>query len=111
MTLWIDWIDYGRTYRPVALALKRALPQGTGCIESRNLGEAQRAAFDYHAGVLTRRAEILRPDIHGGGRCAVLLVQAHPDDEDRLRNSGWRRIWEGSRPRDKERYRLYVRQP
>lgn len=104
MTLWIDWIDYGRTYRPVALALKRALPPGTRCIESRSLGEAQRAAFDYHAGVVTHRAEI-----HDRSRCPVLLVQAHPEDEDRLANAGWRRIWEGSRPRDKERYRLYVK--
>jgi len=104
MTLWIDWIDYGKTYRPVALALKRALPPGTRCIESRSLGEAQRAAFDYHAGVVTRRAEI-----HGRSRCPILLVQAHPDDEDRLVRTGWRRIWEGNRPRDKERYRLYVK--
>ena len=104
MTLWIDWIDYGKTYRPVALALKRALPPGTSCVESRSLGEAQRAAFDYHAGVVTRRAEI-----HDRGRCPVLLVQAHPDDEDRMLGMGWRRIWEGNRPRDKERYRLYVK--
>ena len=104
MTLWIDWIDYGKTYRPVALALKRALPPGSRCIESRSLGEAQRAAFDYHAGVVTRRAEI-----HGRSRCPILLVQAHPDDEDRLVRTGWRRIWEGNRPRDKERYRLYVK--
>ena len=104
MTLWIGWIDYGRTYRPVALALKRALPPGTRCVESRSLGEAQRAAFDYHAGIVTRRAEI-----HDRGRCPVLLVQAHPDDEDRMRGMGWRRIWEGNRPRDKERYRLYVK--
>ena len=108
MTLWIDWIDYGRSYRPVALALKRALPTGSRCIESRGLGEAQRAAFDYHAGVLTRRAEAA--GARDAPRCPVLLVQAHPDDEDRLRNAGWRRIWEGNRPRDKERYRLYVRQ-
>jgi 4-amino-4-deoxy-L-arabinose transferase-like glycosyltransferase len=104
MTLWIDWIDYGRTYRPVALALKQALPPGARCIESRGLGEAQRAAFDYHAGVVTRRAET-----HGRNRCPILLVQAHPDDADRLATKGWRRIWEGNRPRDKERYRLYVK--
>lgn len=116
MTLLVDWIDYGKTYRPVALAMQRAVPPGTRCIESRGLGEAQRAAFDYHAGVVTRRAETRRAGIRTSGmdegdRCPVLLVQAHPDDEDRLRNSGWRRIWEGNRPRDKERYRLYVRQP
>ena len=104
MTLWIDWIDYGRTYRPVALALKQALPPGTRCIESRNLGEAQRGACDYHAGIVTRRAEI-----RDRSRCRILLVQAHQEDEDRLVNTGWRRIWEGNRPRDKERYRLYVK--
>ncbi len=104
MTLWIGWIDYGKTYRPVALALKRALPQGTRCVESRNLGEAQRAAFDYHAGIVTLRAEL-----HPRGRCPVLLVKARPGDDDRALSPQWRRIWEGNRPRDKERYRLYVR--
>lgn len=106
MNLWLDWIDYGRTYRPVALALKKALPPGARCIESRDLGEAQRAVFDYHVGVVTRRTEA-----GGRGRCPVLLVQAHPDDEDRTLGPGWKRIWEGNRPRDRERYRLYIRQP
>ena len=104
MTLWLDYIDYGRTYWPVALALKRALPPGARCIESRGLGEAQRAAFDYHAGIVTRRA-----DIPGRGGCPILLVQAHSDDQDRWSGKGWRRIWEGNRQRDKERYRLYVK--
>jgi len=109
-TLWIDWIDYGKTYRPVALALKAAIPAGAHCIESRSLGEAQRAAFDYHAGVVTRRAEVHSSSVQDRTLCPILLVQARPDDEDRLGNSGWRRIWEGNRPRDKERYRLYARQ-
>lgn len=108
VTLWIDWIDYGRTYRPVALALKRALPRGAACIESRDLGEAQRAVFDYHAGIVTRRIEVHGSELRGRSACPVLLVQASPGDDDRLRNAGWRRIWEGNRPRDKERYRLYV---
>jgi len=104
MTLLIGWIDYGKTYRPVALALKRALPAGARCVESRNLGEAQRAAFDYHAGIVTLRAES-----HARERCPVLLVKASPGDDDRALGAQWRRIWEGNRPRDKERYRLYVR--
>ncbi len=104
MTLWLPWIDYGKTYAPVAQALGRAIPRGAACIESRNLGESQRAVFDYHAGVTTKRAEA-----HGRNRCPVLLVQARPGDEDRLWAEGWRRVWEGNRPRDRERYRLYVR--
>lgn len=109
MSLWIDWIDYGRTYRPVAAAARAALPPGARCIESRNLGEAQRAAFDYHAEIVTLRTETGRraPDVPT--HCPVLLVQAHPDDKVRLRDEGWTRFWEGSRPRDRERYRLYTR--
>ncbi len=106
ISLWVDWIDYGKTYQPVALALKRALPPGVRCIESRNLGEAQRAVFDYHAGILTRRAEISQR-----GHCPVLLVQSRPGEDDQALRLEWRRIWEGNRPRDKERYRLYVRRP
>ena len=40
--LWIGWIDYGKSYRPVATALAAALdkafPRARPCIESRNLG-------------------------------------------------------------------------
>jgi hypothetical protein len=39
----------------------------------------------------------------------VLLVQARPRDDDRALARDWKRIWEGNRPRDQERYRLYVR--
>lgn len=108
MTMWLPWIDYGKTYAPVssslAAAIKR-LPQGsTACIASRGLGEAQRAAFDYHAGIVTQRLEV-RPQ----SRCPALLVQAGVGDNDRV-GPGWRRVWEGNRPRDRERFRLYVRE-
>jgi hypothetical protein len=53
---------------------------------------------------VTRRAEL-----HGTSQCPVLLVQARPDEDDRSLSRSWKRIWEGNRPRDKERYRLYVR--
>ena len=108
MTLWLGWIDYGKTYRPVARslagALAKAFPRGASCIESRNLGESQRAALDYHADIVTRRLEV-----YGESRCPALLVQSRPGDDDRALSHDWKRIWEGNRPRDKERYRLYVR--
>jgi 4-amino-4-deoxy-L-arabinose transferase-like glycosyltransferase len=107
MTLWVPWIDYGKSYRPVALsmraALDKAFPKGARCIESRNLGESQRAVLDYHADIVTRRAELGLKE-----RCPVLLVQASPGDDDRVARE-WKRIWEGNRPRDRERYRLYIR--
>lgn len=104
MTLWLPWIDYGKSYRPVAEALAGAIPKGTRCIEGRNLGEPQRAALDYHAGIVTRRSEVRQ-----GGGCRALLVQGSPGDDERHVGREWRRVWEGSRPRDKERYRLYLR--
>jgi 4-amino-4-deoxy-L-arabinose transferase-like glycosyltransferase len=103
MTLLLSWIDYGKSYRPVALALKKNIPAGTRCIESRGLDEPQRAIFDYRIEVLTRRAER-----HGDTGCPVVLVQAHQGDSDNL-GPGWKFLWEGRRPRDHERYRLYQR--
>jgi 4-amino-4-deoxy-L-arabinose transferase-like glycosyltransferase len=105
MTLLLSWIDYGKSYRSVALALKKALPAGTRCIESRGLGESQRAVFDYHAGVVTEPLE--RGD---SKQCPVLLVQARQGENDYI-DPGWKLIWEGRRPRDRERYRLYQRRP
>jgi hypothetical protein len=105
MTLAIDWIDYGKTYRSVAIALRKQLPADLDCLESRGLGETQRAVFHYHAGLITQRAEV-----HGVTGCRWLLVQApairRPSDNP---GTQWTEVWEGRRPRDAERYRLYVR--
>jgi hypothetical protein len=89
----------------VALALKKALPAGARCIESRGLGESQRAVFDYYAEVVTQPVE--RGD---SNQCPVLLVQARQGENDYIAPV-WKLIWEGRRPRDRERYRVYVRRP
>jgi hypothetical protein len=60
--------------------------------------------LDYHADIVT-----LRSELHGHGRCPALLVQGQPGDDDRPLAREWKRIWEGNRPRDRERYRLYIR--
>jgi len=103
MTLMLQWIDYGKSYRPVALSMRKAIPDGVRCIESRGLGEAQRAAFDYHADIQTVRLE--GRDTAG---CPMLLVQGTPDVGEGV-GPGWVFVWEGNRPRDHERYRLYRR--
>ena len=109
MTLWLPWIDYGKSYRPVAISLATAIKR-TGlskdaCMESRGLGEVQRAVFHYHGGIVTRRLEV-----HPRSNCPLLLVQADARQTGADRTGpGWRRVWEGNRPRDRERFRLYVR--
>lgn len=103
-TLWLGWIDHGRSYRSVAEGLRAHLPVRHGCIESRGLREPQRALFDYHANIETRREEI-----NGPTNCRYLLVQTSTRERAVEPGPQWRRIWEGSRPRDRERYRLYQR--
>jgi 4-amino-4-deoxy-L-arabinose transferase-like glycosyltransferase len=103
-TLWLGWIDYGKSYRPVAASLHKVLPGSARCVESRGLGETQRAVFHYHAGLVTRRAEV-----HGRTGCPYLLVQSSTREPAFEPEPGWVRVWEGNRPRDRERYRLYRR--
>jgi 4-amino-4-deoxy-L-arabinose transferase-like glycosyltransferase len=104
LTLGLSWIDYGKTYRRVATSLANQLPSDHGCIESRGLGETQRAAFHYHAGVVTKRAEV-----YGVSGCSFLLVQADVRAVPPAPGPQWTLVWEGHRPRDIERYRLYRR--
>ncbi len=101
--LWMPWVDHQRSYRSVAMQLRSHIPAGTSCIYGRNLGNAQRAAFDYHAGIVTRRFDKTRPRA-----CVFLLVQGEPRHEGPPPGKDWVRITELGRPGDKaERYRLY----
>ncbi len=104
MTLWLNWIDYGKTYRPVVESVAALIKAEEGCVASRGLGEVQRAVFHYHGGILTRRAEIDR-----GATCPYLLVQTTSVEREEYPHIEWHRIYEGSRPRDKERYWLFKR--
>jgi len=106
MLLWLPWIDYGKSYRPVAQAIKAGLRGNAGCIASRGLGEAQRAAFDYHAEIVTERSET-----HVGRKCGMLLVQGNARLPEEDPGAPWKRIWEGNRAGDRsEKFRLYARE-
>lgn len=98
-TLWMSWIDHGKSYRPVALSLRNALPHEIDCIQRSGLGAPQRASLDYFAGIRTlpptRRQE-----------CNWRLVV---DDEDRETPAGWTERWRGNRPSDRDE-RWYLEQ-
>jgi 4-amino-4-deoxy-L-arabinose transferase-like glycosyltransferase len=105
MLLWLPWIDYGKSYRKVAQALQASLPKHPGCIASRGLGEAQRAAFDYHAGIVTERGEI-----GAGLDCPLLLLQDNAGEPEPGPVGHWKKIWEGSRAGDHtEKFRMYAK--
>ena len=106
-TLFIGWVDTGKSYRGMIASMTPALPATYRCVSSRDLGEAQRAMLHYFAGIVTYREE-------AAGRrrdCDLMLVQGIPQEE-KAPPGNWIRIWEGNRPGDKaERYRLYRRVP
>ncbi|HSQ03358.1 MAG TPA: hypothetical protein VLN59_04955, partial [Burkholderiales bacterium] len=101
--LFIAWIDVGKSYRSVMVAVRSAMPAQYHCMNSRGLGEPQRAMLEYYTGVISQRLETeSRRD------CDLLLIQSRPGEEHAQR--GWKKIWDGGRPGDKaEHYYLYHR--
>ena len=104
-TLFIGWVDTQKSYRSMIADMGRAMPAQYRCMASRELGEAQRAMLHYFADIKTLRVETKAK----ASSCDLLLVQGLPLDES-VMSAGWKKIWEGHRPGDKdERFRLYQR--
>ncbi|GIZ51995.1 ArnT family glycosyltransferase [Noviherbaspirillum aridicola] len=105
-TLWMPWINYGKSYAGVARQLAEKLPAGAYCVET-NVGTAQRASFAYFGGVPFAGFT--------DTRCDFLLLQDNRRGRDdamvlRERREEWQLLWEGRRPSDRhERFRLYKR--
>lgn len=106
MTLWLPWINYGKSYAGVARQIASKLPPAAQCVDA-NVGPAQRASFAYFGRIPFARFD--------GTRCDFLLLQ---DNNRRngnpkfINRSGdqWQLLWEGHRPSDRdERFRLYRR--
>ena len=107
-TLLLPWIDHGKRYTNVIAKLQRQLPPNYRCIGSAGLGEPQRGALYYHAGIVTKRAERAEFEAYG---CDIFLLQTNLKKRDARPGAGWTKIWQGSRPGDKsEAFVLYRRQ-
>jgi len=106
-TLWLPWADYQKSYRPVALQIKSKIPAGAKCVARSGLGNAQRAALGYHAGIHTQPFNRSKP-----AACPLLIVQGHPQHERDAPGAGWTKLADVGRPRDRdERFRLYQVRP
>jgi 4-amino-4-deoxy-L-arabinose transferase-like glycosyltransferase len=100
MTLWLPWLDNGKSYRNMVASLKRALPPGHSCVASLNLGATQYAMLQYFGNIT--------PLQNAQGVCSLLLVQGGREPPDIGGQTQWKQIWEGGRPSDQdERFRLY----
>jgi len=106
-TLWLPWADYQKSYRGVAQQLKAKIPPGAKCIARSSLGNAQRAALSYHAGIQTQAFDPAKP-----AACPLVIVQGNPQQERDALGPRWVQLAEAARPRDKnERFRLYRYKP
>lgn len=103
MTLWLPWLDATKSYASTFQSLRKALPANYACITSRDVGDSQRAALDYHANIHVQRFEVVQ---YLG--CDLYLIQDERGGDKIAPGPDWRLIWEGKRPSDrKESFRLY----
>lgn len=104
-SLWLPWIDYGRSYRDVALEMGRHLPEGATCVAHTGLQESQRAAFYYFLDLKPRNLSGT-----SASRCPVLLAYHGKGGKPPALDAEWTLKWEGRRPGDRhERFFLYTR--
>ncbi len=106
-TLVTPWFDYGNSYRPVAEAIARALPENRSCVAERGLSDTQRASLAYFANI-----EPLAENTPAGKACDWLITVGDGRRQAQTQPPGaeWQKVWEGSRPgirRDK--FRLFRR--
>jgi len=103
MTLWLPWIDSAKSYESMMLSLKKAVPKSYACINSRNLGNAQRALLEYYTDI--------RPLPLETGKtldCDLYLIQDERGRDKVNPGKNWKLIWHGKRPTDRrESFRLY----
>jgi len=106
-TLWMPWIDYGKSYRPLSASLARTLPAKTYCVANANLPDSILASLDYFDRIRTVPLKST-----AGKACNWLLIQGETRDPAALSAAGWRKVWEGKRAgdrRDSDTFHLFRR--
>jgi len=105
-TLWLPWINYGKSYATVAQEIAQKLPDSAYCVET-NVSSAQRASFAYLGGIRFAGFD--------DSQCKFVLLRAYavkrggPAQYPEV-NGKTKILWEGHRPADRdERFRLYQR--
>jgi len=107
MTLWLPWIDHAKSYQPVFLDMRNALPENlsSACINSRDLGQSQRLLLDYAINI-----NLIPFEVDNTLTCDFYLIQDERGRNKLLPGDEWVLIWKGKRAADrKESFRLYRR--
>ena len=107
-TIWLPYLDSRRSYRWTRRECRDAPAAASGCVASRNLGEPQRALFNYFSGIHTVREEVQpKHECDGAARPIRAAVRAAAD----RRRAGRRYGAAHRRGDDTERFVLYTRKP
>lgn len=100
MTIWLPWLDSGKSYRSMVASLKQALPSQYQCIAGGRLDNDQRAMLLYFGDIAVRR--------EAWQGCDLLLARDSRSEDPLENEAEWGKIWEGGRISDRhERFRLY----
>lgn len=89
MTIWLPWLDSGKSYRNIFVSLKSAMPPQHSCVASQYIGDTQRVMLQYFANIKTLN--------QAKNVCDLLLVQNEPLLLSKGK-AGWIKIWEARRP-------------
>ena len=102
VTLWMPWLNSGKSYRLMVSSLKHSLPAKNNCISGIGIGDGQRAMLQYFGDIMVSKYP--KPE------CNLMLVQSNSSPPPVNDTSHWIKIWDGSRTGDKnERFWLYRR--
>ena len=107
MTLWLPMIDSARSYGDVFASLKKSLPTQYTCINSKNVGSAQRDLLYYYANIRTY-------PIQSGQHvdCDLFLIQDERTPQKVSLGNDWLQVWQGKRISErKESFRLFQQIP
>ncbi len=99
-------VDHRNSYRQMTATVAAKIGANHGCIASIELGDPQRASFDYFTGLrftpITKASGADTP-------CRWLLTQGNRGYAPQV-SGDWVSVWEGARPGDRgELFRLYRR--
>jgi 4-amino-4-deoxy-L-arabinose transferase-like glycosyltransferase len=88
MTLWLPWLDTGKSYRSTVLDLKQHLPQQYRCIAGAELDDVHRAMLQYFGDITPRHYVTSDCDLWLVQGTALLPVS---------KRAKWEVIWDGGR--------------
>jgi 4-amino-4-deoxy-L-arabinose transferase-like glycosyltransferase len=97
-------VDHVRSYRAPVTDIERTINAAPSCVIGVNIGEPQRAMFDYFAS-----QRFVSPKTNAASACQWMLIQGIKNNAPDV-DETWQLQWEGARPADRvEQFRLYRR--